>query len=206
MDFFRSTAGGVVLALVGTAVYGLLVVWAHRPGHADRWAALVAATGMGLVVATANLGAQAIGWWGGHWSYALPVPLQVSFWLLWITPPATLLLGGYRWLLAHAGRPRGVYGLLGLLVLAPFIVVVDTWALNTGRLSMGGGYAIWHDVLVGQLFFWLPVLFYEAARRQWRATPGESVHSDLPPLVQRRARVSGRARWLPTPTHRWRKE
>jgi hypothetical protein len=175
VDFFQTAAGGVVLALVGVAVYALVVVWAQRPGHADRWAALVAATGMGLVVSAANLGAQALGWWGGHWSYALPVPLQVSFWLLWITPLGLLLLGGYRWLLAHAWRPRFIYGLLGLVLLAPFTIVVDTWALNTGRLAMGGGYAIWHDVLVGQAFFWLPVLLYEAARRQSRGRATEPV-------------------------------
>lgn len=53
---------------------------------------LVAATGVGLVVAAANVLAQALGWWGGHWSYTLPASLQVSFWMLWITPVMTLLL------------------------------------------------------------------------------------------------------------------
>ena len=175
MDFFQSVPGGLVLTIVGVAIYAALVAWARRPAHADRWPILVAATGMGLVVAGANLGAQAIGWWGGHWSYALPVPLQVSFWVLWITPVMTLLLAGYRWLVAHVRRPRPVYALLGLVVLAPFVVFIDTWALSTGRLSMGGGYAIWHDVLVGQAFFWLPVLFYEVARRQVHAPAGEPV-------------------------------
>jgi hypothetical protein len=171
VDVFQSPAGGLVLALVGVAVYGALVAWARQPGHVDRWPALVAATGMGLVIAAANLGAQAIGWWGGHWSYALPVPLQVSFWVLWIAPFVTLLLAGYRWLVSHVRQPRLVYGLLGLGLLAPFTIVFDIWALNTGRLSMGGGYAIWHDVLVGQALFWLPVLFYEVARRQWPRHP-----------------------------------
>ena len=172
MDFFQSIPGGVVLTFAGVAIYSALIAWARRSGHAERWPVLVAATGMGLAVATANLGAQAIGWWGGHWSYALPVPLQVSFWVLWITPCMSVLLVGYRWLLAHVRWPRLVFGLLGLVVFAPFIVFIDTWALNTGRLSMGGGYAIWHDVLVGQAFFRLPVLFYEVARRQGHAPAG----------------------------------
>ena len=175
MDFFQSVAGGLVLTLVGVIVYGALLAWARRPGHADRLPAFVAATGMGLVVAAANLGAQALGWWGGHWSYALPIPLQVSFWVLWITPVMTVLLAGYRWLLRHVRRPRLVYALLGLVVFAPFIVVIDTWALSTGRLSLSGGYTIWHDILVGQVFFWLPVLFFEVARRQARAQAGEPV-------------------------------
>ena len=89
MDFFQSVAGGLVLTLAGLALYGALLAWARRPGHADRLPALVAATGMGLVVAVANLGAQALGWWGGHWSYAQPAPLQASFWVLWITPVMT---------------------------------------------------------------------------------------------------------------------
>lgn len=175
MDFFQSVAGGVVLTLAGVVVYGALLAWARRPGHADRLPALVAATGMGLVVAAANLGAQALGWWGGHWSYALPAPLQVSFWVLWITPVMTLLLAGYRWLLRHVRRPRLVFALLGLVVFAPFIVVIDTWALSTGRLAMGAGYTIWHDVLVGEAFLWLPVLFYEVARRQVHAPAGKPV-------------------------------
>ena len=175
MDFFQSIPGGVVLTLAGLVVYGALLAWVRRAGHADRLPALMAATGMGLVVAAANLLAQALGWWGGHWSYALPIPLQVSFWVLWITPVMTVLLAGYRWLLRHVRRPRLVYALLGLAVFAPFIVVIDTWALSTGRLSMGAGYTIWHDVLVGQAFFWLPVLFFEVARRQAHAPAGEPV-------------------------------
>jgi hypothetical protein len=84
-----------------------------------------------------------------------------------------LLLAGDRWLLRHVRRPRLAYGLFGLLVFAPCIVFIDTWALSTGRLSMGGGYTLWHDVLVGQVFFWLPVLFFEVARRQVHAQAGE---------------------------------
>jgi hypothetical protein len=141
MDFFQSIPGGVVLTLAGLVVYGALLAWVRRAGHADRLPALVAATGMGLVVAAANLLAQALGWWGGHWSYALPIPLQVSFWVLWITPVMTVLLAGYRWLLRHVRRPRLAYGLLGLLVFAPGLVFIDNWALSTGRLSMGSGSA-----------------------------------------------------------------
>src|SRR5437870_11498457 len=37
VDFFQSASGGVVLTLAGVAVYGALVAWARRPGHADRW-------------------------------------------------------------------------------------------------------------------------------------------------------------------------
>jgi hypothetical protein len=175
MDFFQSVAGGLVLTLAGVVVYGALLTWARRPGHAERLPALVAATGMGLMVAAANVLAQALSWWGGHWSYALPAPLQVSFWVPWITPVMTVLLAGYRWLLRHVRRPRLVYALLGLVVFAPGIVFLDTWALSTGRLSLGAGYTLWHDVLVGQAFFWLPVLFYEVARRQLHALAGEPV-------------------------------
>lgn len=165
MDFFQGVTGGLMLALAGTGAYVGLVAWARRPDHPDRWPVLIAATGTGLVVAGANVLAPAIGWWGGHWSYALPLPLRVSFWVLWITPIMSLLLGGYRWLVARARRPRLVYGLLWLVVLAPVTVFMDTWALGAGHLSFGGGYAIWHDVLVGQAFGWIPVLLYEAAAR-----------------------------------------
>jgi hypothetical protein len=57
------------------------------------------------------------------------------------------------------------------------MVVADTWALATGRLSMGGGYVIWHDVLVGQALLWLALVFYELARRRWHlpADPSQCV-------------------------------
>ncbi|HET8630508.1 MAG TPA: hypothetical protein VFL91_24070 [Thermomicrobiales bacterium] len=170
MEFVRSPPGGLALVLAGLAAYGALVAWARRPGRGERWPMLAAATA--LAVAGANVLAPALGWWRGHWSYALPPPLRVGFWALWITPWATLLLGGYRWLGAHARRPRAVYALLGLVVLAPFTVIADAWALRVGYLSFGGGYALWHDVLAGQACFWLPVLLYEVARRRWRSPAG----------------------------------
>lgn len=61
------------------------------------------------------------------------------------------------------------------MVFAPFVVFMDTWALSTSRPALGGGYTIWHDVLVGQAFFELPVLLYEVARRQVHAQAGEPV-------------------------------
>jgi hypothetical protein len=184
----------IVLTTLGVAVPGALVTWVRRPGHADRWPILVAATGVGLVVAAANVLAQALGWWGGHWSYTLPAPLRVSFWMLWITPVMTLLLAGYLWLLRHVRRPRLTYGLLGLMVFAPFVVFMDTWALSTGRLALGGGYTIWHDVLVGQAFFGLPVLLYEVARRQVHAQAGEPVARSSGPAG---AHLSSRGRHRP---------
>jgi hypothetical protein len=35
-----------------------------------------------------------------------------------------------------------------------------------GQFTLGGGYTVGIDVLVGQLTLWSPVLFYEALR--WR--------------------------------------
>jgi hypothetical protein len=59
VDLFQSAAGGAVLTLAGVAVYGALVAWARRRGHGDRWPALVAATGTGLVAVAATLATAA---------------------------------------------------------------------------------------------------------------------------------------------------
>ncbi|HEU5314704.1 MAG TPA: hypothetical protein VFX49_01235 [Chloroflexota bacterium] len=134
---------------------------------------LVSATATGGVVAGANLLASSLGWWGGHWSYSLPVPLQVCFWVLCLTPLVVLALAGYRWLGSRTHRPRLVYGVILLGVLGPPTAIADAFALNTGRLSFGGGYAIWQDVIVGQALLWFPVLLYELlkprARPRWSA-------------------------------------
>lgn len=38
-----------------------------------------------------------------------------------------------------------------------------------GQFTMGGGYAVWIDALVGQVVMWSPVLFCEALRRNMPA-------------------------------------
>ena len=174
MDISLNATGGAVLALAGAAAYLGLVVWARRPGHPERWPVLVAASGMGLVVAGANALAATRGWWGSP-TYALPLPVLAGLYGLWPALLVALVLAGYRWLLAHARRPRLAYGLLVLALFAPFVLLADRWALGAGRLAFGGGYALWHDVLLGQLLLWLLVLFYEAARRRWPAPAGQDV-------------------------------
>jgi hypothetical protein len=119
---------------------------------------------MGLVLAGANAFAATLGWCGSQ-TYALPVPASLDG--LWPALFVALVLTGYRWLLAHAQRARQVHGLIVLVVLAPFVVVVGTWRLGTGRVSFGGGSMIWQEVLLGQTLRWLLVLFDEAARRRW---------------------------------------
>jgi hypothetical protein len=148
-----------------------LNLWGRQGMWAERRAVLVAATGTGLVVAGANALAAARGWWGSP-TYALPLPVLAGLYGLWPALLVALVLAGYRWLLAHARRPRLAYGVLLLALFAPFVLLADRWALGAGRLAFGGGYALWHDVLLGQALLWLPVLLYEAARRRWRPPAG----------------------------------
>lgn len=155
---------GVLLALAGVAAYVALVVWTRRPGHADRWPLLAGATGTGLILGGLNVLSATVGWWDSA-TYALPLPVLAGLYVMWPTLLFAAFLAGYRWLATHMRRPRLVFGAIMLAVFAPFVFFIDTWGLATGRLSFGGGYAIWTDVLLGQALVWMPVLLYEAVRR-----------------------------------------
>jgi len=46
------------------------------------------------------------------------------------------------------------------------VLLVDPIQMERGQFSMGSGYTIWLDALVGQIVMWSPVLFFEAIRRR----------------------------------------
>ena len=164
MEFVQSPSGGSVMAVGCLLAYLAVLLWARQPSHRDRWLVITAATVMGLAVFLVNQIARALGWWG-WWGYALPLPVQAA--LLGLGPAIffVLLLSGYRWLIAHSRRPFLNYGLIMFIVLVPLTVLADLYGLERQKLAFGGGYTIWHDVLVGQAFAWLPVLLYHAIHR-----------------------------------------
>ena len=164
MDFIQSASGGMVMAIGWLFAYLGVLLWARQPHHRDRWLVVTAATGMGVIVFVVNQIARAVGWWG-WWGYALPLMVQAGLLLLGPSVFFIFILTGYRWLVAHSQRPSLWYGLTGIVVLVPLTVLGDLYSLERGKLSFGGGYAIWQDVLVGQAFFWLPVLLYRVIQR-----------------------------------------
>ena len=146
-----------------------VLLWARQPRHRDRWLVVTAATLMGVIVFVVNQIARAVGWWG-WWVYALPLIAQAGLLLLGPSVFFIFILAGYRWLVAHSEHPLLVYGLIMLIVLVPLTVLADWYSLERRTLTFGGGYTIWQDVLVGQAFVWLPVIFYRALHRWYQTS------------------------------------
>jgi hypothetical protein len=122
---------------------------------------------MGAIVFLVNLIARAVGWWD-WWGYTLPLMVQAGLLLLGPSVFFVFILTGYRWLVAHNQRPLLWYGLIGIAVLIPFTVLADSYSIERGKLSFGKGYTLWQDVIVGQIFIWIPVLLYRRIQRWYQ--------------------------------------
>jgi len=125
---------------------------------------LFAAIVTAAVVFSVNMLARANGIW--QW-YGYQLPLAVQFGMLFALPAVlyTAVLAGYRRLAARSRRPLLAYGCIGLLLLIPVTIAGDLYTMNRGTLSFGKGYTLFHDLLVGQALFWLPVVLYIHFRR-----------------------------------------
>jgi hypothetical protein len=147
----------VVLALVSVAG---VVVWSRQPGCADRNAFVAAITCVGALAFILNVFAPTVGWWGGRIFEAPLFPLALLTALRAIVIAALLLIL-YRWLARHRKwLALLVYSLI-LLALIPATVYGDAIFLRTGALTFSGGYTISHDVVLGEVFFALPLVVYE---------------------------------------------
>jgi hypothetical protein len=146
----------VVLALVSLAGLG---VWGKQPGRADRIAFVAGIMCIGALAFIVNVLAPRVGWWGGRIFEAPLFPLALLTALRAIVL-AALLLTVYRCL---ARRRRWlallVYSLI-LLALVPATVYGDAIFLRTGALTFGGGYTIFHDVVLGEVLLALPPVIY----------------------------------------------
>jgi len=164
IQFLQSPIGGAIVVSVALAAFALTLVWARRPGHPNRWAAVAAATGTSLLVALITLIAVAAGWWRGAF-FAIPLVVAVAIDLPLSIAGYTLWLGGYRWLARQTRRAFPIYAVV-VLAFIPVVLLVDPIQMGRGQFTMGGGYTIWIDALVGQVVMWSPMLFYEAIRRR----------------------------------------
>lgn len=164
MGMLQSPLGGLIIAAAGFTLLALILVWGLSPGHKDRRAHLFAALVSGGVVFALNMVARASGVW--QW-YGYQLPLAVQLGMLFALPAALFaaVLAGYRRLAARPRRPTLAYALIGLLLLVPVTVGGDLLSMSRGTLAFGRGYTIWHDIIVGQVLFWLPVLLYSLFRR-----------------------------------------
>ena len=163
MDTLQTPQAGLVIAVVGFALLAIVVVSGLNPSHRDRRPALAAALATGAVIFLANLLAKTTGVWA-WWGYSLSFIVQLGMLFAATSLFCLALLAGYRWVSTRTRRPLLAWGFLLIVLLVPLTVLGDRYALSRGTLSFGMGYNVGYDLLVGQVFGWLPVLFYLAFR------------------------------------------
>lgn len=168
IQFLQSPIGGTIVVSVALAAFALTLVWARGPAHRDRWAVVAAATGTSLLVGLITLIAVVAGWWRGAF-FAIPLIVAAAIDLPLSIAGYTLWLGGYRWL---AGKSRRAFLIYIVVVLAfiPVVLLVDPIQMQRNQFTLGNGYTVWTDALVGQVVMLSPVLAYEAIRR-WKRAP-----------------------------------
>lgn len=155
--------GSVLLAL---AIFGLSLGWAAQ-GWSTRRAVLWAALGASALLVGINLLARALGWWIGPVFEPRPFTVLMLLSFLAGTGAWVLWLQGYRWLERRSPYPWLIYAAIVLLFI-PIVIVADGWQMGRNQFQMSGGYQIWHDVLLGQLVMWSPVLLYKEIQRRVR--------------------------------------
>ena len=163
ISFLQSTTGGAIVVIVALAAFALTLWWARN--HPDRIAAMWGGAGTALLVTIVTFIAMTSGWWQGSYTQiplivllAINLPFQIAGYTLW--------LGWYRWLRGKTHWAWLIYGVIIFLLFIPTVVFVDPIQMQRGQFSMGGGYTVWWDTLLGQVVMWSPVVFYELARKR----------------------------------------
>ena len=155
----------LVVALAMTTMVSL-ALWARQPGHRERQAFVAAITTVGLLAVVLNVVAPTVGWWGGRvFGPLFPLALLTGLRAIFLF---ALLLLLYRWLAAHRRWLALLIYFLILVALIPALIIGDPILLRSGALTFGAGYTIWHDVVLGEVAFALPLIFYEFFRRYLR--------------------------------------
>jgi hypothetical protein len=162
--FLASPLGGSITIAVAIFAFLFALFWARRPGHPDRWAAVLAAVGTSVLVGLITLLAVSAGWWQGAF-FQIPLPVALAIDLPLSIALYTLWLGLYRWLIRYTRHAFVIYVVVVLLFI-PVVLVVDPIQMSRGQFEMGGGYTVWIDALVGQVVMLSPVAFYEFFHRR----------------------------------------
>ena len=162
--FLASSLGGGITIGIAVCAFLATVFWARRPGHRERWVAVLAATSTSVLVGLITLLAVSAGWWQGVF-FQIPLPVAFAIDLPFSIAGYTLWLGLYRWLIRHTQHAFIIYVAVVLLFI-PVVLLVDPIQMSRGQFEMGGGYTVWMDALVGQIVMLSPVLFYEILRRR----------------------------------------
>jgi hypothetical protein len=164
IDFIASPTGSAIIVIGSIVLCGLTVYWALRPGHSDRLNLLVGALGATLLLALISLIAVLAGWWGSPYYERIPLithiaislPLSLVSWMVW------MLL---YWLLERITRYAFPIYMIAMLAFIPVVDVVDRLNMEREVLTLGGGYTILSDIVLGLITMWSPVLCYEWFKR-----------------------------------------
>ena len=156
---------GVVILTLGTVA--CLILWARQSADPDRRAYVIGLAITWGIIVLSNIVAPALGLWYGPYFETRIVPLALLTGIR-ATGGIGLILLGYRWLAAR--RPRLALAVWGVLLLLLILGVprADQAVIDSGVFSFGNGYQIWHDVLLGVVFWVLPLILYETLSRSWR--------------------------------------
>jgi hypothetical protein len=162
--FLASPMGGSITIGIAVCAFLAVLFWARRPGHPDRWAAVLAATGTSVLMGLITILAVIAGWWQGAF-LQIPLPVGLAIYLPFSIAGYTLWLGLYRWIARQTRRAFLIY--VGVVLLfIPIVLLVDPIQMSRGQFEMGGGYTVWIDALVGQVVMLSPVVFYEFFRHK----------------------------------------
>ena len=166
-QFLRSAAGALITIVVALASLFITLIWAGKPGQKERWLAVGAATLTSLLVIAITIIAVVMRWWQGAFFTSIPFWVIAAIYVPFSIAGYTLWLGLYRWLARKTRRAWLIYAFI-VLAFIPVVLIVDPIQMQRDQFTMGGGYTVWADTLVGQIVMASPVFFYELLRRKAR--------------------------------------
>ena len=164
--FLRTAGGALTLVLLAIVTLTSLFMWARTSATSDNRAYSAAIASVGVLAFLVNVLGPALGLFGGS-AFDGPVPLLAILTSLRAMAILGLLLLLYRWSEARWPWPARLVYLLILISLVPATIRADETFLASGILVFSGGYTVWHDVLVGEFFFVLPVVVHAVLRHRW---------------------------------------
>lgn len=161
--FLQSATGAALVELAAVAIVLALLLWARAPGHRTRLLILGAAAILTIPISVFYVVALAAGWWTGEYFMLSPV-LQGSALVAAALLAWTVWLAGYQWLADHSDQPVQIYVALSLIVVLG-VAVAHRMNLGRGHILVGPDLTVVLIAIIGAMVFWLPVLLYDALRR-----------------------------------------
>ena len=163
VEFLHTVVGATLVECLAILVVLGLLIWARAEDRPDRRLVLGAAAILTIPVGIVYVLAVATGSWTGAYFRLAPVvqaaivlPLSMLGWTLW--------LAGYEWLADRSHQPVQIYIAISLLLIWA-VALAHRLNLGKGLILVGPDLTIVVVAAVGQLVLWIPLVVYEALRR-----------------------------------------